>query len=82
MKAFFQTNDLAVVQGFTVKKPTLVLQGGLDGFVLISLQSDFVRRLQAAGMPVTYLTYPKADHITVLVQGYSEMLKFLKTHLS
>jgi len=81
MKAFLQTNDLAVAKGYAVKKPTLVLQGGADGFVLEPLQTAFAGRMKTAGMPVTYTTYPTADHGTVMVQGRADMLKFLKANL-
>ncbi|MBI5259821.1 MAG: alpha/beta fold hydrolase [Burkholderiales bacterium] len=81
MKAFLQTNDLAVAPGFKITKPTLVLQGGADPFVFESLQTSFVGRLKAAGMPVSYKTYPSADHGNVLVQGRSDMLGFLKANL-
>lgn len=81
MKAFLQANDLAVASGFRITKPTLVLQGGADPFVFESLQTGFVGRLKAAGMPVSYKTYPTADHGDVLVHGRSDMLAFLKANL-
>lgn len=81
MAEFLRANDLAVQPGFKVTKPTLVLQGGADPFVFESLQTQFVGRLAGAGMPVTYRTYPTADHGTIMNQGRSDMLDFLRANL-
>lgn len=81
MKAFLQANDIGVDSAFRVARPTLVLQGTADPFVFETLQTPFMQRLKAAGMPVTYKVYAGADHGDVLVQGRADMLAFLKTLL-
>jgi pimeloyl-ACP methyl ester carboxylesterase len=81
MKAFLAANDIGVNTSFRLAKPTFVLQGTADPFVFESLQTPFMGRLKTAGMPVTYKTYPGADHGDVLVQGRADMLAFLKTLL-
>lgn len=78
MSAFLKTNDQAVSTSFRVTKPTLVLQGKADVLVFEALQTGFMNRLTAAGMPVTYTTYPTADHSTVITEGRADMLAFLK----
>jgi pimeloyl-ACP methyl ester carboxylesterase len=78
MSAFLQANDVGVKAGFSVSKPTLVLQGTADPFVFESLQTPYMQRLQGAGMPVTYRVYTGADHGDVLVQGRADMLAFLR----
>lgn len=81
MRAFLQANDMGVNPAFRVTRPTLVLQGTADPFVYESLQTPFMQRLQAAGMPLTYRVYAGADHGDVLVQGRAEMLAFLRVIL-
>ncbi len=78
VSAFLKANDQAVSSSFKVAKPTLVLQGAADVLVFEALQTGFVTKLKAAGMPVTYTTYPTADHGTVITQGRADMLSFLK----
>lgn len=81
MRAFLATNDPGANTAFRVQKPTFVLQGTADPFVFESLQTPFMARLKAAGMPITYKTYVGADHGNILVQGRADMLAFLKTLL-
>ncbi len=79
MKAFLQANDSAVASGFTIAKPTLVLQGTADPFVFEALQTPLIDQWQTAGMPITYKTFTGADHSTIMTQGSADMLAFLKT---
>lgn len=81
MRDFLATNDPAVISGFRLAKPTLVLQGMADQFVFEPLQTPFVNRLKGAGMPVSYKTYANADHSTIVLQGLDDMLAFLATIL-
>jgi alpha-beta hydrolase superfamily lysophospholipase len=79
MRAFLQANDPAVTPGFTLKRPTLIVQGTLDPLVLEPLTTKFVAKLKAKGAPVTYRKYPGADHFTVIRRANADVLDFLKT---
>lgn len=78
MRAFLAANDPMAIPGFRLRKPVLVLQGGADTFVLESLQTKFVERLQGGSTPVTYLRYPDADHFSILHAANADVLRFLR----
>lgn len=78
MKAFLAANDPAVTPGFTLRLPTLIVQGTKDGSVLEPLTAAFSSKLIATGAPVTYRTYEGADHFTVIRKANTDMLVFLK----
>ena len=74
--------DPGVLNGFVLRKPTLVLQGTADPTVIESLVTALVAKLQAAGSPaLSYKTYAGADHQNVVPIGTADMLGFLKTTL-
>ncbi len=77
MRAFLAANDPAVTPNFTLRKPTLIVQGTADPLVLEPLTSAFVAKLQAAGAPVTYKRYEGADHFTVIRRADADVLAFL-----
>jgi len=79
---FMAENDPALVEGFTVQRPTLVIQGANDISVPEHLTSAFTDRLSRAGAPITYRKYAAADHFTIVDQGRSEALAFLLPLLS
>ena len=82
MSAFLTANDPGVMNGFVLRKPTLVLQGTADPTVIESLVTALVAKLRAAGSPaLTYKTYVGADHQNVVPIGTADMLGFLKTTL-
>lgn len=81
MKAFLTANDPAVNPAFTLRTPTLILQGGADEFVFEPLQTALVAKFKAAGLPVTYIKYPTAGHASVMTAGQADMLNFLKVNL-
>lgn len=81
MHAFLAANDPAVMPGFVLHKPVLVLQGGADTFVLESLQTPFVDGLKRSGAPVTYLRYADADHFSILHAANADVLAFLRQRL-
>jgi alpha-beta hydrolase superfamily lysophospholipase len=54
MRAFLANNDAAVTPGFTLHRPTLIVQGSDDAFVHEQLTTAFVTRLKARGATVTY----------------------------
>lgn len=78
MREFLEANDPAVTPGFTLRRPTLIVQGTSDTFVLEPLTTRFVRKIQAAGAPVTYKRYPGADHFSVIRQSDADVLAFLQ----
>ena len=49
MKAFLAANDPAASPDFSLRRPTLVVQGTADGFVLEPLMTAFVERLRGRG---------------------------------
>jgi fermentation-respiration switch protein FrsA (DUF1100 family) len=79
ISAFLTHSHLAVPSGFTLQRPTLIVQGTNDAFVPEPLTTAFLTRLKARGAPVTYKTYPGADHFTLILQSDSDMLVFLQT---
>lgn len=82
MRAFLAANDPAVMPGFILRQPVLVLQGGADTFVLESLQTTFVNRLKRASAPITYRRYPDADHFSILHAANADVLTFLRQRLA
>ncbi len=78
MRAFLAANDPAASPDFLLRRPTLVVQGTADGFVLEPLTTAFVERLRGKGAPVTYKTYPGADHFSVIRKADDDVLAFLR----
>ena len=78
MHAFLVTNDPAVMPGFTLRKPVLIVQGTADPFVLEPLQTPFANQMKRSGAPVTYERYDGADHFTVIRQADADVLAFLR----
>ncbi|WP_125917146.1 alpha/beta hydrolase family protein [Hymenobacter coccineus] len=81
MQAFLAANDPAVLPGFTLRQPTLVLQGTADASVPEPLTAAFTAPLLAAEAPVIYHPYAGADHFTILPQALPEALAFMAEHL-
>jgi alpha-beta hydrolase superfamily lysophospholipase len=82
MSAFLAANDPGAINGFVVRKPTLVLQGTADANVFESQVALLVAKLQAAGSPaVTYKTYAGANHQTVVPAGTVDTIAFLDSIL-
>lgn len=79
MEAFLTKNDLAIAPGFTLRLPTLIVQGTADTFVPEPLTTAFVARLQARSATVTYKRYPGADHFTLIKLADADVLAFLQT---
>lgn len=79
MRAFLAANDPAVTPGFTMRQPTLIVQGTADPLVLEPQTTRFVGRLTAAGAPVTYRRYPGADHFSIIrrADADADVLAFL-----
>lgn len=78
MGAFLAANDFGVTPGFTLRRPTLIVQGGKDPLVLEPLTTAFVGRLRATGAPIAYKRYPGADHFTIIRQADADVLAFLR----
>lgn len=77
MSAFLAANDPGAIPGFTVHKPTLVLQGTADANVFESQVAGLVAKMQAAGATdLTYKTYAGANHQTVVPLGTADMIAF------
>jgi len=77
MRAFLLANDPAVTPGFTLRHPTLIIQGSADPLVPEPLNTRFARQLRERGAPVTYKVYPGADHFTVIRRADADVLAFL-----
>lgn len=77
MRAFLAANDPAVTPGFTLRRPTLIVQGTEDPLVLEPLTTRFAGRLITAGAPVTYKRYPGADHFSIIRRADADVLAFL-----
>lgn len=77
MYAFLAVNDPAVTPGFTLRYPTLILQGSADPLVPEPLTTQLAAVLRARGAPVTYKVYPGADHFTVIRRADADVLAFL-----
>ena len=78
MRAFLAANDPAVMPGFMLHKPVLIVQGTADPFVLELLQTRFAEQLKRSGAPVTYKRYDGADHFTVIRHADADVLAFLR----
>ena len=82
MSAFLAANDPGAINGFVVRKPTLVLQGTADANVFESQVAALVAKLQAAGSPaLAYKTYAGANHQTVVPAGTADTIAFLDANL-
>ena len=82
MSAFLAANDPGAINGFVVRKPTLVLQGTADANVFESQVAALVAKLQAAGSPaLDYTTYAGANHQTVVPAGTADTIAFLDANL-
>jgi len=82
MSAFLAANDPGAINGFVVRKPTLVLQGTADANVFESQVAALVAKLQAAGSPaLAYKTYTGANHQTVVPAGTADTIAFLDANL-
>ncbi len=81
MSAFLAANDPAVMPGFALRVPTLIVQGTADVFVPEPLDLAFTAKLIAAGDPVTYHTYQGKDHFTIIPAATPEVLTFLAQYL-
>ncbi|AEG94120.1 alpha/beta fold hydrolase [Ramlibacter tataouinensis] len=78
MSAFLAVNDPAANPGFTLSRPTLIVQGTADPFVLEPLTAKFVAKLQSTGATVTYKRYPGADHFSIIREAEADVLAFLR----
>lgn len=78
MRAFLAANDPAVTPGFTVSRPTLIVQGTEDPLVLEPQTTRFAGRLTTSGAPVTYKRYDGADHFSIIRQADADVLAFLR----
>jgi len=77
MRAFLLANDPAVTPGFTLRHPTLIVQGTADPLVPEPLNTRFAKQLRTRGAPMTYKVYPGADHFTVIRRADADVLAFL-----
>jgi alpha-beta hydrolase superfamily lysophospholipase len=69
-----------VMPGFSLRKPTLILQGSDDAAVLQPMVDVFVGKLRAAGSPaITYRLFPGASHQNIVPRGTADTLAFLQT---
>ncbi|MGI8552860.1 MAG: alpha/beta hydrolase family protein [Dehalococcoidia bacterium] len=73
---FLAQNDAANLN-LKVSTPLLVLEGDADNIVWQSAVTPVVEQMIANGSPVTYKTFPGADHGSVLAAGAPDMLAFL-----
>ncbi|HUR31562.1 MAG TPA: prolyl oligopeptidase family serine peptidase, partial [Saprospiraceae bacterium] len=68
-----------------VKNPVMVLQGANDPRVLQIESDEIVEAVKKNNVPVEYIVFPDEGHGFVKkeneIKGYSEILKFLDTHL-
>ena len=60
--------------------PTLVVHGAKDGIVPPDLSKQMVEAAQKAGLQVTYLEVPNADHLTVIGASFATVLDFFDKH--
>ncbi|HSE98871.1 MAG TPA: prolyl oligopeptidase family serine peptidase, partial [Blastocatellia bacterium] len=56
--------------------PALVVAGGRDGLVPAERSKESVTAAQKAGLKVTYLEVPEADHISIVGASFSAILEF------
>lgn len=68
-----------------VKNPVMVLQGANDPRVLQIESDEIVEAVKKNNVPVEYIVFPDEGHGFIKkeneIKGYSEILKFLDTHL-
>jgi len=60
--------------------PALVVHGAKDGIVPPDLSKQMVAAAQKAGVQVTYLEVPNADHLTVIGASFAAVLDFFDKH--
>ncbi|MFL6214696.1 MAG: prolyl oligopeptidase family serine peptidase [Blastocatellia bacterium] len=60
--------------------PALVVHGAKDGIVPPDLSKQMVAAAQKAGVQVTYLEVPNADHLTVIGASFNAVLDFFDKH--
>lgn len=82
MADFLERNDVAVDPNLRLTKPTLILVGTKDPFIFNDLTQQLVKRLEAAGTPVTYKEYPDNNHFTVIRTSQPDIMAFLKERFS
>ena len=77
MADFLLANDPAVMPDFALSKPSLILQGTLDGGILPAITDAFVAKLQStSNAGITYKKFA-ANHVGVVAAGEADMLDFL-----
>ena len=60
--------------------PVLVVHGAMDGIVPPAQSRAIVERAQKAGLKVTYLEVPGADHIGIIGASFGAVLEFFQKH--
>lgn len=60
--------------------PTLVVHGAKDGIVPPEFSRKMVEAAKKAGLQVTYLEVPDADHLTIIGASFSAVLDFFDKH--
>ncbi|HET9529807.1 MAG TPA: prolyl oligopeptidase family serine peptidase, partial [Blastocatellia bacterium] len=60
--------------------PVLVVAGGRDGLVPPERSKDSVAAAKKAGLEVSYLEIPEADHVTIVGASFSAVLDFFEKH--
>jgi pimeloyl-ACP methyl ester carboxylesterase len=60
--------------------PALVVHGAKDGIVPPEYSKKMVEAAQRAGLQVTYLEVPDADHLTIIGASFSAVLDFFDKH--
>src|SRR5436853_6546515 len=60
--------------------PALVVHGAKDGVVPPEYSKKMVEAAQKAGLQVTYLEVPNADHLTIIGASFSAVLDFFDKH--
>ncbi len=68
--------------GLRIATPTLVMQGGGDGTVRPQDTDATVRRLCAAGTPLTYSAFPGVDHDGVMASGAAAALDWMRARFA
>jgi len=60
--------------------PALIVHGAKDGIVPPEYSKQMVEAAQKAGLQVTYLEVPDADHLTIIGASFSAVLDFFDKH--
>jgi pimeloyl-ACP methyl ester carboxylesterase len=60
--------------------PALVVHGAKDGIVPPEFSKRMVEAAQKAGLQVTYLEVPGADHLTIIGASFAALLDFFDKH--